>query len=198
MRRAGRWLLRTLGAVTFLVLLNSGLLWAAGYALLSARIFDPFAVVAGNHYRRALPEEIGVTSLVAHGSDFNLLLFLVPIRQEACGGFAFRLSDETAAEIEAQGVTRLQSARVGRGYKQEREEHYYSYEPWRQTPVPASWMGDGTWAGNLACFGANARQLNTEAVFKAAREPGAYFTTGGENEVLVIPRLRLVVGTFSR
>lgn len=137
-----------------------------------------------------------MTSLVAYGSDFDLLRFLVPVRHKTCGGFAFRLSDDTAAKIEADGVTRLQSARAGRGYRSEKEESYYSYEPWRQTPVPTSWAGDSTWAMSLGCFGDDTREFDTNVVFKAAREPGSYLTTGRKIELLVIPRLRLVVGTY--
>lgn len=200
MKRAMRWLLRTFCAAALLLIFNGALLLAAGYSLLAASLFNPLAAWATHFYGQTVPEEIEVTSLVAYGSDVGpgdlLIAVVAPIRREGCGGFAFRLSDQAALEIETQGIARLASAHVGRGYKGDRLEYFYSYAPWQQTPVPKSWLGDGIWATSMGCFREGARDFDAAAIYQAVSAPGAYFTTGREKQMLVIPQLRLVVVTY--
>lgn len=196
MNRIMRWLLRTLGGVAALLILNGAILLGTWIVLRSMTFTDPFAEQIAAHYRRSIPAEIDITSMVAQGSDATLIDLIIPVRREGCGGAAFQLSDAAAAQITKQGLALLGSARIGRGYKNSPEEYYATYQPWQETPVPSPWMGDGIWAAGFGCLKDDARHFDADAVYRAVREPGAYFTTGPETELLIIPRLRLVVLTY--
>nr|WP_321182240.1 hypothetical protein [Methylobacterium sp. Leaf122] len=196
MNKATRWALRTLGGLGFLLALNGAMLLGAWALLHSVPFADPFAEQSASHYRRAIPTVIGITTMVAEGSDASLFGLFLPITREACGGVAFRLSDAAAEQIAAQGLAHLGSARIGRGYENSPEEHYFTYQPWQETPVPSTWIGDGKWAGALGCLKQSASQFDTDVVTEAPRQPGAFFTTGRESEILIIPRLRLLLLTY--
>ncbi|GJD49070.1 hypothetical protein OPKNFCMD_1799 [Methylobacterium crusticola] len=193
-----RWLLRAFYLV-FVISFNVALLWALGFIFPMAQFANPLTALHEEHFRRAIPKEIEAASLVAYGSTSRLwnLLFPIPARK-SCGGAALRISDETAADLEAHGLVRLRSARIGQGYQGERLEDFYTYGPWRPTPVPNRWRGDGKWAGSLHCFGENDPAFDVNAVYEAAREAGGYFTEASASQLLLIPRLRLVVITFDK
>jgi hypothetical protein len=58
--------------------------------------------------------------------------------------------------------------------------------------VPLGWTGDGVWSIGLHCIGTSrARQIAA-----AAKEPGSYYTQKDEAELLVIPKLGLIVLTY--
>ncbi|PXW59119.1 hypothetical protein BY998_11138 [Methylobacterium sp. B4] len=196
MNRPTRWVLWTLTNITVLLTLNGAISLGVWVVVRSMTFADPFAEQAASHYLRAIPAEIELTSMIAQGSDMTLFDPLIPIRREACGGAAFQLSDEAAAQLEFRGLAHLGSARTGRGYVGGPEEPYWTYQPWQETPVPSTWIGDGKWASGFGCLKEGARHFDADAVYKAVREPGAYFTTGRESEMVIIPRLRLLVLTY--
>jgi hypothetical protein len=155
-----------------------------------------YKVVATNFYQRALPAALITEGLATTGSDVGVLSLLLPIRPEACGGAIFHLADQSVTGIAQAGLAFFQNAVEGRGYPQGHRLHYfYRYKPWRETPVPHAWTSDGMWPG-LACVRASAALA--EAILKAAREPSSYYTTKPSAELLVIPRLKLVVFTYTQ
>lgn len=196
MNKATRRALRTLGGIAVLLTLNGVLLLGAWIVLRDVPFAEPFSAQAAAHYRRAIPPEIGIASMIAEGSDASLFNLVVPASREACGGVVFRLSDETAAQLETRGLAYLGSARIGRGDKNGPNETYGIYQPWQETPVPSTWIGDGRWATGFGCLKEGARHFDADAVYRAVREPGAYFTIGHESEMVIIPRLRLLVLTY--
>lgn len=171
----------TLGLSAFVLLGWS--MWQAGRYVIDSR-----------WYRTALPEQIGVTTLIGSGSDLSLAVALLPIRHEACGGAVFRLTDETLAALESDGLAYLKDARTGRGDAASPQEHHFTYEPWQLTPVPPNWVSEGSWPG-MHCLrwlvGTSVREI-----IAAAKEPGSFFSTKHESWIALIPKLRIVVFTY--
>ena len=154
-----------------------------------------YALFETNFYRRALPEQLEITGLATTGSDFNPLLLLVPMRHEACGAVVFQMSQHTVDAIAKNGAAFFETARQGRGYSKGHPlSHYYSYEPWQETPLPSGWIGDGIWSLGLHC--ARLDRALVQRMAAAAREPGSYYTTKSEAQLVVIPRLKLIVFTY--
>jgi hypothetical protein len=149
-------------------------------------------------YRRAIPAEIDLTFGLATTGSSSMSLWdvMLPIRHEACGGAIFGLAGTTAAALETRGLAALRDAHQGRGYTDgaHRYRSYYAYQPWQPTPLPPAWTSEGMWLG-LSCmklgygFG--------RSIVEAARAPGSFYTTGTSRMLLVVPRLKLVVYTYT-
>ena len=197
MKAALSWLLVQLCMAAALLSGTAALLWGAWHLLVGIAVShaDETAV----YWRSALPDEIGVTELVARGTDVGFLdravMLFVPAPWKVCGGVVFGLSDATRAGLEREGLAALEHARVGRGHRGPPQEHRYTYDPWQETPVPPAWTSEGMWRG-LDCLSkhwAVADQVLTEA-----RRPDAYFTELSHAQLLVVPGLKLVVLTYDR
>ncbi len=180
MKAALSWLLVQLCMAAALLSGTAALLWGAWHLLVGIAVShaDETAV----YWRSALPDEIGVTELVARGTDVGFLdravMLFVPAPWKVCGGVVFGLSDATRAGLEREGLAALEHARVGRGHR-----------------GPPAWTSEGMWRG-LDCLSkhwAVADQVLTEA-----RRPGAYFTELSHARLLVVPGLKLVVLTYDR
>ncbi len=108
-------------------------------------------------------------------------------------GAIFQLDDATRNEIDRKGLPFFDDARQGRGHPPgSHRQSYCKYEPWQETPVPQKWIR-GSWSG-LSCM--ELPQELSRAIVEAAKQPGSYFTTKREAELLVIPSLGLIVFTY--
>jgi hypothetical protein len=144
-----------------------------------------WSVYETSHYQKALPELLATRGLAQTGASVGF--------GEACGGAIFQLGDSTRDEINRKGLAFFDDARQGRGYPSgSPRESYFKYERWQETPVPQKWTG-GSWSG-LSCM--EMPQELFRAIAEAARQPGSYFTTKREAELVVIPSLGLIVFTY--
>jgi hypothetical protein len=196
-RAALSWLFVQLCGVVALLSGAAVLLWGSWHLL--AGIAVSYTEETAAFYRRALPEEVGVTSLIVRGTDVSPFevpfMLLIPVRRKVCGGVAFGLSEATRADLARDGLATLEQAPVGRGYRGTPQEHFYTYDPWQQTPVPASWTSEGMWRG-LDCL--SEHWPAAAQVLDEARRPGSYFTEKSHGRLLVVPGLNLVVMTYDQ
>ncbi len=133
-------------------------------------------------YARFVPAQLEIAYPVAAGSESGF--------REGCGVAVYKLSAKTLAAIEKKGIEALDSATQARGHLDvaDRDHHLYTYQPWKQTPVPLNWTSEGTW---LMCRVVGS-ELERE-IIAAAKQGGAYYTTKHEAQLLVIPSLGYVV-----
>ena len=137
-----------------------------------------------------LPAELHTTGLATVGYDATLFQRLGWLPYKSCGGAVFSLTTGTLTAIERQGL-----AFLDKGRKRRRNDYARSltmYAPWRKTPVPPDWTSNGMWLG-LYCMGS---AWSRNSIYAAAQEPGSYYTTGYNSELLVVPRLGVAVFTF--
>lgn len=106
--------------------------------------------------------------------------------REGCGAAVFRLSKQTRARVQQEGLAFLQMARQARGY----DEHYYSYGPWQATPVPDSYISEGGW---LSLWCAEAGPSLARRIHAAMQRPGAFYSIKDEGMLLIIPEEGLIV-----
>ena len=148
-----------------------------------------------NHYRAAIPPEIGLAfGLATTDSDSSLWTARLPIPPKACGGAIFGLDSATAAAIRAQGPAFFKAATRGRGYRGPPGDGGYKWQP---TPLPDGWISwrlQGMWYG-LSCM--RLRPDYAQSISAAAAGPNAFYTTGPSTMLLVIPDQRLVVVTYT-
>jgi hypothetical protein len=141
-----------------------------------------------------LPAQIETYGLASVSRDKSLPAILIEgamgVRYKSCGGATFSLTRRTLAAIEADGLGFLDQAHKSRRDTGHRMP--FAYGPWRATPLPSEWTDLGPWLG-LNCMG---WPWTRARIFEAAREPGSYYTTTYNAELLVIPRLGLAVLTF--
>jgi hypothetical protein len=115
------------------------------------------------------------------GSDYGLGSFLT-LSREACGAVIFTLTQETINRIKRDGLAFFDGARQGRGYP---SQSYYRYAPWKQTPAPSKWFGDGEVAGSLTCAGFDNTLISR--ITAGSRSTRAYYSTMSEAELIVLP-----------
>lgn len=138
-----------------------------------------------------LPEKIEVAGFVLSKEYFDL--------REGCGIRVFKLSKNTLAQINQQGLTFFNNATKARGYDpvKHRYNKYYSYEKWQETPVQES-KENRNFSSGLMC--ANQLELDKsllEKITLAANTKGSYYTGHYEGQLVVIPRLGIVVFSYS-
>jgi hypothetical protein len=167
---------------------------ALGVAIALVTITLVWKVFETSFYRRALPSELETKGFATTQSDMNLLVALLPLRHEACGGAIFRMTDQVRAAITTKGLAFFANAQHGRGYPPGHpSHHYYTYQPWQETPAPPAWTSEGIWIG-LHCMKLDRETVG--AIRAAALRPGSYYSTKSEAELLVIPSLGLIVFTY--
>jgi hypothetical protein len=155
-------------------------LWA-GYSCFETRWYE------GN-----LPAALRTSGLATTGSDLSLFDLLMPVRTKVCSGAIFSLTGRTLAAVKAEGLPFFDQARQPRGDPRTRPRLAVEYAPWRETPVPSDWAGDGMWVG-LSCMGWTWSRAD---IHQAARAPGSYYTERPGAQLLVVPRLGLAVFTY--
>lgn len=151
-------------------------------------------------YLAALPRQIETagTVLVSEKSDFV---------GAGCGAAVFHLSTATVKAIEERGLNFFGSARVGRGHPEpaesssansdyaakQRMHSYNTYNSWKETPVPKEWTSEGVWSG-LVCVDDHTGVIYQ--IGQMAKQPGSYYAASEKGELLVIPKLRLIVFSY--
>lgn len=148
-------------------------------------ILSPYAAyktLLYSHYKAVLPSKIEVSYPVSIGEE--------GIFREGCSIAIFRLSDSTLQGIKTKGLDFFENALQARGHNAgERDDYYYRYEAWRETPIPPNWTSEGSW---FICSNLANQQLLSNIV-DASKKLGAYYTTKQEGELVVVPSLKLVV-----
>ena len=149
------------------------------------------------HLERALPAALVTDGAVAYGDDRPFLAALMPIRHEPCGGVAFQLSRTTVGSIEAQGIKFFHNVRQGRGVQEfgDRIAHEFNYAPWQPTPLPYEWTRNVAWRG-LDCTGWVPSAFGTK-ILTEVEQAGSYYTTAPSKLLLVLPRIKMLVLTYS-
>lgn len=138
-----------------------------------------------------LPEKIEVSGFVLSKEEFDF--------REGCGIRVFKLSKNTLAQINQQGLTFFKNATKARGYDPDkhRYDNYYSYEQWQETPVQESKENKNFWSGLSCADRLNLDKSLSEKITLAASTKGSYYTGHYEGQLVVIPRLGIVVFSYS-
>ena len=126
-------------------------------------------------YREAIPPPFELMEVVYHDERSDL--------REGCGVAIFRLSEESLARIHHGGLPWLESARLGRD-----GTPYHHYQPWKATP--AAQEEDKLFRG-IHCVDGGPPLL--EQARHAIRREGAFFTTGPEHDLVLVPSLGVIV-----
>lgn len=129
-------------------------------------------------YRQAIPHQFELLEVLHHDEVSGL--------REGCGFAIFRLSDKDLARIRSHGMAHLETARLGRD-----GNPYHQYQPWSATPAPDN---EHLFRGQ-SCTGDPPELL--QQAQQAADKQGAFFTTGHEQDLVVIPALGILVYSYN-
>jgi hypothetical protein len=129
-------------------------------------------------YRQAIPPQFGPLELLHHDEISSF--------REGCGFAIFRLSDKDLARIRNHGLAHLETARLGRD-----GDPYHQYKPWSATPAPKN---EHLFRGE-SCTDAPPALL--QQAQQAADKKGAFFTTGHEQDLVVVPALGILVYSYN-
>lgn len=160
------------------------LLWKRKFVLLLVLLSLPyFSLKIYQYYwfTNILPTQIAVTYPLSMGQASGMIM-------SGCGVAVFKLSKSTVVDIEKDSLALLNRATQSRGF----DTPYYTFKQWTETPVPPNWVSEGAW---FMCSVPN--KTLTKEIIKAAKEPGSYYTTKPEGELLVIPSLGYAVISYN-
>jgi hypothetical protein len=129
-------------------------------------------------YRQAIPPQFELVEVLHHDEIVGF--------REGCGYAIFRLSEDNLARIRRQGLTYFEAAELGRDGKP-----YHQYQPWKATPTSEH---EQLLRGQN-CAGEPSELL--ERAQRAAGNEGAYFTTGHEQDLVVVPALGLLIYSYN-
>ncbi len=129
-------------------------------------------------YRKAIPPQFELLDTLYHDETSGF--------REGCGVAIFRLSDESIARIHRGGLAYLESARLGRV-----GTPYYQYQPWTATPA----------AKQEDLFRGAHCVKNAPALLQQAQrlvgKKGAFYTTGPEHDLVLVPYLGLIIFSYN-
>ena len=129
-------------------------------------------------YRNAIPTKLQIEHLSFHDEQSDL--------REGCGVAIFQLSDTTLSDIRRQGLGYFSDATLGRDGKD-----YHQYAPWQQW-TPAQRERPELLRG-WHCLDDDHSPALLEDVNKAVKSGEAFYTTGSEMDLIVVPRLKVLV-----
>jgi hypothetical protein len=129
-------------------------------------------------YRQAIPPQFELQDVVHHDEVGGF--------REGCGYAVFRLSEDNLVRIRRQGLAYFETAHLGRDGKP-----YHQYQPWKATPASEH---DQLFRGQT-CAGGPPELL--EQAQRAAGKEGAFFTTGHEQDLVVVPVLGLLIYSYN-
>ena len=130
-------------------------------------------------YEKAIPSPLQFTELTYHDEQSGLL--------EGCGVAIFKLSPRTLASINQHGLAFLASATVGRDGSE-----YHHYETWQRTP-PTDSSRTRILRGS-PCI--NRPPDILRIIGNASYQPGSFFTTGREQDLVIVPSLGVLVFSY--
>lgn len=129
-------------------------------------------------YKDSIPLQLELDHLVYHDEESDL--------RESCGVAVFKLSEKTLSQVNEQSLAFLATATLGRD-----GDNYHQYDAWRATPEPGISMRESKLLRGGHCID------NPPAIWgeieKATYEGSAYFTTGSEQDLVIVPRLGVIV-----
>ncbi|MBT9511548.1 MAG: hypothetical protein IV104_04290 [Acidovorax sp.] len=129
-------------------------------------------------YRQAIPPQFELLEVVHHNEIGGF--------REGCGFAIFRLSADNLARIRRQGLAYFEPASLGRDSKP-----YHQYQPWKATPASEH----GHLFRGQSCAGSPPELL--EQAQRAADKEGTFFTTGHEQDLVVVPALGLLIYSYN-
>lgn len=129
-------------------------------------------------YRQAIPAQLEPLELLHHDEISGF--------REGCGFAIFRLSDKDLARLRSEGLAYLETARLGRD-----GNAYHQYKPWSATPAPDN---EHLFRGQ-SCTDDPPELL--QQAQQVADKQGAFFTTGHEQDLVVIPALGILVYSYN-
>lgn len=152
--------------------------WACALLVLLLVPMKGCSYMQVEQYRQAIPDLFEPVKIVHHDDVSGF--------REGCGFAIFQLSDDNVRRIRSHGLAYLETARVGRGGKP-----YHEYKPWGTTPP----------SGNEQLFrGASCVDKPPELLKqarRAAEKDGAFFTTGHEQDLVIVPTLGILVYSYN-
>jgi hypothetical protein len=151
-------------------------------SLLCTALWMLWRLMLTSHYVGMVPVDLEIIDTVAVHEDFT------PYSTEGCGVAVFRMSHALKARLASQGITALKNSTQAR----DNEGPQYRYSQWATTPVPPTWVREGSW---MMCPDIG-RRLH-QRIVDAARKDGSFFATLPEGELVVIPELELIVFSFN-
>ncbi|MDO9177397.1 MAG: hypothetical protein Q7U16_03560 [Agitococcus sp.] len=136
-----------------------------------------------NIYKNAIPEKIEIESVIFHDgiSDFR----------EGCGMAIFKISKKSISDMQKSGLKYFENATLGRD-----GDNYHAYKKWKSTLFIDSSDNERIFRG-VHCVKESDMPLIWREIEKEAIGNGSFFTTGSEQDLLVIPNLGVVVFSFN-
>lgn len=129
-------------------------------------------------YRQAIPPQFELVEALHHDEIVGF--------REGCGYAIFRLSEDNLVRIRRQGLAYFDAAQLGRDGKP-----YHQYQPWQATPTNEHKQ---LFRGQ-SCAGEASELL--EQAQRAVGRDGVFFTTGHEQDLVVIPDLGLIIYSYN-
>lgn len=150
----------------------------------SFQLYSPF------FYKKAIPAQIEIDKVLKIKSESGF--------RDGCGGVIFKISDSTKNEVLKNGLNFLDKDLYGRGYKGQKDQYYYTYESWVETPVT---IKEGI-ASGLNCLLQKPNHIEDDSEFapivrNAVKQKGSYYTKKEEGELLLIPSVGLLFFAYS-
>lgn len=153
--------------------------------ILLALGYGAFAVYENYFYLKAIPAQIEIQGILKKKSKGFI--------RESCGGVIFQLSKSAITEVRKGGIKFLNKNLHGRGYQDEnnRSRAYYTYKPWKETPVQ---LGLDSSPG-LGCL-LDGDEDMAKKILSSAESNGSFHTDKSETHLLLIPDLGLLVYAY--
>lgn len=142
-------------------------------------------------FRTSIPEKIQTSHVLKISGD------------SGCGVAAFRIKNDVLVAIQSQGLPFFADAQTSsRKNLLSKKRAPITYDPWRETPMPAEALTNGLPGAGWGCAVEPEKGWFLK-VLTALREPGSYYSyqSTGEsthkgNVILVLPKQKAVVMTF--
>lgn len=162
---------RTLRVLQFLAVL-----WCS----LMLGLYLSYKVVERQWMIRSLPAAIEPRGVVLLADDGGF--------RESCGAAVFRLSGDTAQQVQAHGLQYLDQARQAR----RNNDRYGHFEQWQQTPLDID-VDEGLIG--LSC--AEPDKDLQRRIYQAAGRPGSFYAKKDDGLLLVLPSEGLIMFGYS-
>jgi hypothetical protein len=156
--------------------------------LLVAIYFIPHGDVPRNQ-DAYLPAKLQVSGVLAEGVDTSPMDYF-GMRREFCGAIVFTLAPATIAAIKKEGLSFFADVTQSR----DRPDWYGPYKPWKATPTPANWFGDGIIAGSLGC--ATIDRTLWRRIQDGSLRAGGFYAVKNEAQLIVLPDEGLAIFTY--
>ncbi|MFZ5521697.1 MAG: hypothetical protein ACOZD0_10895 [Pseudomonadota bacterium] len=132
-------------------------------------------------YEAAIPPGLELGEVVYHDEQSDL--------REGCGLVVFRLQPATLERLRRDGLPALRDATQGRD-----GDGYHRYAAWQAGPAARDDDGPRLLRG-WSCIDDEPTVLRE--VSRALDTPGAWFTTGHEQDLVIVPALGVLVYSFN-